>query len=222
MVCNIQAEALGLTRSALLSIHYHVIEIFLYEGAIDARDQPSENGTYPFARLHMLHECLEATRQCFTAFHSIPPSQLFDLPYTTLTFLGHAVVVLSKLSLLRTKDWDDARVQNVVDFSGTIGRLIQKIHDAKAVAKSAAERDGREFSPQNVPKMFRMLPDTLRKVEAVHEAMNAAQLRSSSQGPQSPSAEFVGAFTEDEFLTMSAQSFPDVFNDGFWQQYTWP
>lgn len=168
----------------------------------------------------MLSACLESIRLCLDVFHSIPTSQLFDIPYTTLTFLSHTIVVLSKLSLLRTKDWDHTSTQNVLSFAESMDRVIQKVNDAKALAENSVERD-KENSPFHmVPKLFLMLPDTLEKVKAVHEAMCVAQPSSSGETVLSPSAEFGGIFTEDDFLRMSGPSFSNFFIEDFWPHLT--
>ena len=212
--------ALGLTCSAVLFMHYYIVEIFLYEGAIDESDQPPRYGMYPFTRLHMLHACLESTRLCFDAFHSIPLSRLFDLPYTTWTSLGHAIVVLSKLSLLRTKDWDHAYMQNVLNFSECMDNLTRKLDNAKSLAESTMDRDGQILLPQDVPQLFSMLPGTLQRVKTVHEAMYAAQISASGEGLELHSVEVGGTFTDDDFLMPSATSFSDIFNEDFWQHFT--
>ena len=212
--------ALWLTCSAILFMHYYIVEIFLYERAIDERDQSPQYSAYPFTRLHMLHACLNSTRLCFDTFHAIPLSRLFDLPYTTWTSLGHAIVVLSKLSLLQTTDWDHEYVQNVLNFSECMDKLVQTLDNAKASAESTMERDGQNWLPQNVPQLFSMLPGTLQRVKAVHEAMHAAQISASGQGLELPSAESGEIFTDDEFLVSSATSFSYFFNEDFWQHFT--
>lgn len=193
----------------------------MYERAIDPKDEPSEYAAYPFARLQMLSACLESIKQCLDAFYSIPDARLFDTPYTTLTFLGHVLVVLSKLSLLQTKDWDPAYAQSVLNFAESMDKLTQKVKDAKALAESAMKRDNKNSLLQTVPKLFLMLPGTLQKVKVSHEAMYTAQTSSSSQRMQYPAAELDGTLMEDELLRMSASSFSDFFIEDFWQHLTW-
>lgn len=169
----------------------------------------------------MLSACLESIKLCLDVFHSIPHSRLFDIPYTTLTLLSHAIVVLSKLSLLRTKDWDHAYAQNILDFAKSMDRLKQKVNDAKALADNSTEEDKQNSFIPTIPRLFSMLPDTLQKVKVVHEAMYAAQISSLGPGLQLPFAELGGTFTEDDFLRISAPSFSNVFLDDFWQHLTW-
>jgi hypothetical protein len=203
-----RVEETVLTISATLAIHYHVVKIFLYESAVDSRDLQSEADAYSFARLHMLYGCLEAIRLSLEAFHSIPLLRVTALPYTTLNLLGHAIVVLSKLSSLRTNNWDDAHVKTVLDFSATVDQVIQKISDATQAQQS---------SDQRVPRIFTMLPGMLRRAQAVHEALNEAQPGPIDHELQASSAVFCDSLMEDAFLDTSAQPFLDIFNEDFWQ-----
>lgn len=159
----------------------------------------------------MLSACLESIKRCLNVFHSIPNSRLFSVPYTTLTLLSHAIVVLSKLSLHQTKDWDQEYAQNVLNFAESMDRLTQKVNDAKVMAGNPIEGDIETSSPQTVPKLFLMLPNLLQKIKVVHEAMYTAQINSSGQRLQSLSAEFGETLTEDEFVRMFAPSFSDFF-----------
>lgn len=170
----------------------------------------------------MLYACLESIKLCLDAFDSIPNRRLFGVPYTTLTFLSHAIVVLSKLSLLRTKDWDHNYVQNTLNFVESIDRLIQKVNDAKALAQKESDQDDRSSLLQNVPKLFSMLPDTLRRIKAAHEAMEATQMSPSNQRLRLSSAEFDEIFIEHGLSEMPTPAFFDPFIEDFWQHITWP
>lgn len=168
----------------------------------------------------MLSACLESIRLCLDVFHSASPSHLFDISYTTLTLLSHVIVVLSKLCLLRTKDWDHSYARGVLSFADAVDRLIQKVNDAKALAGSTIEGDSETPLLQTVPILFLKLPHILQKVRTVYDAMCAAQASSSSQEPQLPHTGFSGTFTEYELLAMSGSSFSDFFAEDFWQQFT--
>ena len=169
----------------------------------------------------MLSACIESIRLCLDAFHSIPLFRLFDLPYTTLTLLSHVLVVLSKLTLLQTKDWDHAHAENVLNFTESMDRMVKKVNDAKALAESTVEGHTESSSPRTVPKLFSMLPQTLKRVKDVHNAMYTAQISSASQTLQLPSADFGATFTENEFPGLSAPPFSDFFIEDFYQHLTW-
>lgn len=210
---------LKLTCLALLSLHLYIVKIFLYEKAIDEADEPPPYAMYRFARLHMLHACLDSARLCFDAFHSIPLATLFVLPYTTWTSLGHAIVVLSKLSLFRTKDWDHAYMRSVLDFSECMDRLTQTLDSARALAESTRERDARNSESQNVSQLFSMLLGTLQRVKAVHEAMYTAQMKASGESTELLFESSGGTLTDDEMLMPSATFFSDFFTDDYWQHF---
>lgn len=168
----------------------------------------------------MLSACAKSIRLCLDVFHSIPHSRLFDVSYTTLTLLGHALVVLSKLCLLQTKTWDHTYTQDVLDFAESMDELIQKVNDATALVENTVEGDNGGSVPQEFPKFFSMLPATLRKIKFAHASMYAAQMSSSSQILQQPSAESDGSFMEDHLLTVPGPSFSDFFIEDFWQHLT--
>lgn len=163
---------------ALLLMHYHLMEIFLYEPALNDNMDPLRYGTYPFARLNMLYACLNSTKRCFDTISSFPPSELFDLPHTIWTILGYAIVVLSRLSLLRAAGWDPEHVRSVIDISESMDSLLRRLDEAKAFAGTPSGEIGQNMESQNVPQLFMMLPSKLHMVKAAHEAMWAAQTKS--------------------------------------------
>lgn len=165
----------------------------------------------------MLEKCAEATRQCFDALQSTSHSLFFDIPYTSLNLMSHAIVILSKLTLLRTKSWHLSDMQNLPDFPSTMERVIENIHLARAAEHDMSAPSDTISFDGNVPKLFTMLPETLRKIASVHEAMHAAQLKSLDQGLPSPFTDFDLTYTWDDFLAIPAGPFPDMFDAEFWQ-----
>ena len=122
----------------------------------------------------------------------------------------------------KTKDWDHAHAQNVLDFTEAMDRMLQKVNDAKALAESTVEEHTEDSSLRTVPKLFAMLPQTLKKVKDVHNAMmHAAQISSASQTLPFPSADFGATFTGNEFPGLSAPPFSDFFIEDFYQHLTW-
>ena len=195
-------------------MHYYIIEIFLYETALHENIDPARYGTYPFGRLNMLYACLNSTKLCFDTFFSTPLSNLSDLPYTIWTLLGHAIVVLSKLSLFRTEGWDHAHLRRIIDVSECMDKLVQRFEEAKALAEAPL---GSNPLPRNVPQLFMMLPSTLQRVKTAHEAMYVAQTYQTSD---SPSADTAARLANDDFGVLPPNSFFDFLDEDFWQQCT--
>jgi hypothetical protein len=210
----------GPKQDALITLHRYSILIYTYEQALEPRTTSLATGSESFARLHTLHACLETTRLFLETYHAIPAAYLFEMSYMTLNLLARAIVVLSKLSMLVTTGWDRAHVQKVVSFSGNIDRLIQKIDDARADAAEETVQNDHDLLPKNVPRVFIMLPNTLQKVLAVHEAMSATVSRSFSQSSNTSSANTISISADEGFISASAQSYPDFFNEHLWQDLT--
>ncbi|OQV08214.1 Fungal specific transcription factor domain-containing protein [Cladophialophora immunda] len=205
-------------QNIVLLMHYYLMEIFLYEAALNDNMEPLRYGTYPFARLGMLCACLNSTKLCFDTISSFPLSELFDLPHTIWTILGHAIVVLSKLSLLRAAGWDPEYVRSVLDVSECMDVLVRRLDKAKALTGTPSEQVGQDLATRDVPQFFLMLPSKLQMVKAAHEARWPAQTNSTDPNSCLTSAETGVVLTDDNFPMSPMMDLFEFFDEDFWQQ----
>jgi hypothetical protein len=192
-------------------MHYYLIEISLYEAAMNEDIEPSQYGTYPFARLSLLHACLNSTKLLFDTFQVFPPSQVFDLPYTIWTLLEHAIVVLSRLSSFQTEGWDHGYVRSIFDFAGCMDRLTQRLDEATALAEATSGKIGHNSLPRAASRLFSGL-------KAAHQSKYATQAQ-----PSDPSSVFSAEPSsiplDDEFGLPPTPSFFEFLDESFWQPF---
>ncbi|KAL9106603.1 MAG: hypothetical protein Q9227_008386 [Pyrenula ochraceoflavens] len=205
---------------AVFLVHFYLVEIQLYGTALNEMIDPLQYGSYTFTRLNMLYACLNSTKLCLDAFHAIPLSEFFNLPYTVWSLLGHVLVVLSRLSLLRLEGWDHNYIRGVLDLSMCVDALARR-RDAAQLAVETSTAPSPSQRDQSKPFMF--LSGNLQKIKAAHEAKYAARAHEiTSQYGSNLScneAESDPAFPIDHFALPSA-SFLEFLDENFWQQFT--
>lgn len=193
-------------------MHYHSVEMSLYEIALNDEVASLRYGMYPFARLNMLYSCMNATRRYFDAVGSLSLAEWFDLPYTIWAAMGHAIVVLSKLCLINADGWDQAYVQTIIDFPTMIDTLAQKLDGAKVVAESSSEQIGPNVYTRDVSKSFAMFLATLHRCRAAHDKYMAQINRSVS----------LETTTEDSAKNLFVPdpiAFFEFLEEDFWNQF---
>jgi hypothetical protein len=105
------------------ALHYHNAEIHLYEHSI--HKAPSlDYGSYSLQRVDMLHSCLISCKSLFEVFLTVPSKEFLSLSMLTLGTVGHALASLFKLSLLQIPGWDAKHVQQTLDISSLLDKLI--------------------------------------------------------------------------------------------------
>lgn len=210
-----------LTKLAILLMHFYMVEIFLYETALNDNIEPLRYGTNPFARLNMLYACLNSTKLFFDTVNSFPVSEFFSLPYTIWTYLGHTLSVLSRLSLLRVEGWDQNYVRSVLDISECLDNLASRLDEAKAAVETLSGQISHNSLARDVPQPFLMLSSNLQRVKAAHEAKYTAQTTNESdQSPDLSCAELIVMSTDDELVVPPTTSFFEFLDENFWQQFT--
>lgn len=170
-----------------------------------------QDGMYPSTSLSLLHACLNSSKLCLDTLYLLPLSTLVDLPYTSWTLLGHAIVVLSKLSLLQAEGWDEKHVQNVLDFPGCMDRLARRFEEAKALAGTKPGYVNHNVLPRHAPQLLLKLPSTLQRVKVAHEAMRVRKTTATSQTPE-PSP----MLSSDDFDVPLDTSFFEFLDEDYW------
>jgi hypothetical protein len=166
----------------------------------------------------MLYACLNSTKLCFETAYTIPDFEWFDLPYAVWALLGHAIVVLSRLSLLKADGWDQEYVRKTIDFSATMDKLMRHLDAAKELAESHSWYQ----LPRVVPQLYLTFMEKLRRIKAAHEAKYKAQHANIIPRVTTiPSpAQTIMMPTDDEIGMQCSPFFCDFLNDDFWDQFT--
>lgn len=106
---------------ALILMQNWAVEICLHEvGLLDLQHSDHE-----LWRLESLHECLMAVKTYLSVFDSFSACQW--LPMVAWKQVAHALIVLSKLSLIEAAGWDLNEVRRVLDIPDVLDNIIHKL-----------------------------------------------------------------------------------------------
>lgn len=205
---------------AVLSIHYYTVEVFLYEIALSDTIETERYGTYPFARLNMLYACLNSVRLLFDQVQAISASEWYNIPYTTWTVVGHAIVVLSRLSLCKAEGWNKDYNRGIVDFATMVDALIQKFEVDRDSITSEGEEPRINLPEGGVPpQVFLMISTKLRHIKDAQEAKYAAQIEDLGETSGSFCPNLTTTFMADELGLPPSTALFDFFDENFWPQF---
>lgn len=190
--------------------------MFLYEIALNNTIETECYGAYPFAQLNMLYACLKSVRLLFDQVHAISSSEWYDIPYTTWAVVGHAIVVLSRLSLCKVEGWNKEYNRSIIDFSVVVDALAQKFEVQRSSITGEREETGTDPSHQAAPpQIFLMVSNKLRLMKAAQEAKYAAQINDFGQTSGTPGLNPATKFVDDELGMPPSTSFFDLLDDSF-------
>lgn len=167
----------------------------------------------------MLHACLKSVRLLFEQVLAISASEWYDIPYITWALVGHAIVVLSRLSLCKAAGWDEERESSILDFSAMVDALAQKFELGQNIITDEQETRGTGVSQRvALPQIFSVVSSKLQHIKAAQEAKFAAQMDSSDQNPNPYDADpSTYALDDASFMPLSTPFF-DFLDENFWQQ----
>ncbi|OAL38891.1 hypothetical protein AYO20_01642 [Fonsecaea nubica] len=215
---------LDIAQSVLLLMHYHAVETFLCEIALDENVPASRYGSFSTTRLDLLFACLSSAKNFFELFHSLPSSIYFDLPYCIFTIVSHLFVDLSKLSLCQHEGWDQNYVATCLNFGDVMDHLSKKTEEASEFLQtnqSAADATSLQNTlPRCVPLIWLTVPAKIQDIKAVHEARRAEQSRKAQPesqdcdvGVELPGLPLESALLPDTF------SFFEYLDEPLWQNW---
>ena len=115
---------------ASLRLHYHIVEIHLYEiGLSEAHS--SSYGTHALGRLEIIYSCLTALKSFFEAYVAIPIHSYYNLPLSQWTQFAYSIIVLSKLTFLQEDFWDASFTQQTVDILEILDQAAVRLEQAE-------------------------------------------------------------------------------------------
>ncbi|KAB8231349.1 fungal specific transcription factor domain-containing protein [Aspergillus alliaceus] len=156
----------------ILLLHYHTLEIILYKIALADGQSDIQFGDHPMTQLDLLVRCLESTRSFFSCIFSLE-SRLFPIfPYTFWCQVGHAIIVLSRLSLYDSEKghWDRDYVRNTIDYNDTVDQLAGKLDEARLLIEEQATPSDRV----QLPEIFTLIPIRVRMLKEAYQRRQEA------------------------------------------------
>ncbi|KAF2865948.1 hypothetical protein BDV95DRAFT_585460 [Massariosphaeria phaeospora] len=156
-----QTLHLDLVEFPLLQISYQTLNLYLYKTALDDRLFPASTAsTTILLRTHLLTSCLSSITTLISHFFSLPHQTLFSLPYVIWGQLGHAMLILSRLSDVQHGTWNRSYVAGVMDPKETSRRLARRLEEVMTLG--LAEKPAR-----CLPGIFGQLVVRLRELGGV-------------------------------------------------------
>ncbi|KAJ5777657.1 hypothetical protein N7520_000903 [Penicillium odoratum] len=174
----------GVPYSALLSMHYHMVEIIIYRVSLGDNFSEFQPGDYSMTRLDLLFRCLEAVKSFFFDLHSVPSEYFPFFPFTVWCQSGLAMVTLSRLILFQGEKigWDRTYVRSVIDLDQTADNLARKMKDGQALL-SRVNQNSQYLEP---PEIIERVVSRMQIMKAVHRKRLEAQERANPQAPLEP------------------------------------
>jgi hypothetical protein len=182
------------------------LELLLYRIALNDELPDARYGDHPLTRLEMLFSCLESTRSFFDTFLSLQSTVYPIVPYTFWTQFGHALVILSMLSLYHSGkgDWDQDYVNSTIDFYETVDMLSKKFEQARLSAEQEQQQHGKAAE---IPEIFTRLPSRIRLMKEAHRRRQVAQSQHAMQlAPTSTSHELMPGMNIDDIFLLGPMS----------------
>jgi hypothetical protein len=113
----------------------------LYEPAIHMRPSSSSHDLQESThRTEVLSSCLQAAKDFFAAYASIPLDILGAMPLVATAYLAFAMVTSSRLLLLDDSDWEESLTRLNFDFATTCKNLGDRFEQADRLALSLGRR----------------------------------------------------------------------------------
>ncbi|KAF2687514.1 hypothetical protein K458DRAFT_415743 [Lentithecium fluviatile CBS 122367] len=151
---TLRALPLELAQTSLLQISYQSLNLYLHKIALDDRLFPT---TYTMLRTNLLASSLSAIESLVSLFFSISPQTILTMPYPTWAQIGHAMLVLHRLSEVQHGTWDRAYVSSVLDPRETFRRVARRLEEVMTLGMA-------ESPPRHLPEIFTMLVARLKEL----------------------------------------------------------
>lgn len=188
----------------LLSMQHHAANIFVYEiGLYSPLWKDSLDITLSH-RTSIMWSCLQATESFFQSFLAVSPHHIMTLPYSIWAQLAHALLILSRLSLLQVKGWDNDLVKQEVSFCTILDQITEKLECI--VPLSPAGHDSR----------FVRTCVKLRLIKRWFQEQNPVETEVSTGSMQSPDKTSPGGHTYSDMLQADLTN--NRLDGDFWEE----
>ncbi|KAI9739999.1 MAG: hypothetical protein M1818_005055 [Claussenomyces sp. TS43310] len=151
-----------LRHNTSILMHYSIAEIQLYDICFSLPFDPN----LPLQRTELLYASQASAAAFLDAFYSIPLERYFMLTLINLGQVFQVLTSISKLCLFEGEDLDLAQMRALVDLSGVIERLCQRMEHATALYDSGGDTStwalcGKKLRQMNSWYEARLLEDSI-------------------------------------------------------------
>lgn len=153
---------------AFLLMHYHALELRLYEIALDSDSSTWGYENCPVTRLNILYSCLVSAKAFFDAFSSIQLPDFFKIPYPVYASFLHALGVLSRLLLYSDDNWDREYARSIIDFPTAIEISVGKLEEVVKTYGNASSL------PYRIPAAYARVVPRVTIMKQIHELRRTA------------------------------------------------
>lgn len=137
-----------LRQDKLLVLHGYNVELSIHEAALSKTLDPA------FDRLESLWAALQAVKNWFNLFLSIPPARYVGVPMGVCAQFAHFLVALSRLSTFEHPHWDLKLVKETCSLSIILDRVIDKFARVQADANLGYNsQEDSDFFSSNVRRI---------------------------------------------------------------------
>jgi hypothetical protein len=189
----------------ILLLHYHSVEVNIYELGLSMPTPLASCHGHEFQRLETLHSSLQAVNAFFDNFLALPLHLARSLSFFTYVQIAPSMVLLHKLSTFESQDWNLDYVRETLNFGNIIDQLIGwfgRVQNMERVEQSSVEETEDIFS-----RTLRHLS----RVKALHDQKTASSLL----GPE------IITTVPDADITMIGVSM-DFLNDAWLEEMLGP
>lgn len=108
-------------------------------------------------RTNLLTSSLSAIESLASLFFSLAPQTILAMPYPTWAQIGHAMLILHRLSEVQHGTWDRAYVSSVLDPRETFRKVARRLEEVMTLGMA-------ESPPRHLPEIFTMLVARLKEL----------------------------------------------------------
>ena len=186
-------------------LHFHTAEIYLYEVAIFGPSHLCKIADSPLQRVEILYACLYSIKAFHEVLDTIPTESFFDYPVTTWMQSTHAVVNLSKMSMLEVEGWEPSQIREVIDLSRLLDKLSARFRNARAIGILPTELT------EDDPDIFSRFA---RRLLGIKEKFDLKVAASKNVALPTPAANAEASMVED---AGAMPMLPSLDDEAFWQ-----
>lgn len=181
-------------------MHYHSVELSLYEIGFSRSPLLSSASDMGFQRLEILCQLITATKNWIGAFFTISPSLFYDLSIVTFTQVAHLLIIIHKLATFESPEWDLEQARNMISFPDTVRQFkhwFELVRSSVDVDESTA-LDGQHLFSRTAKKFDKLLAWYDAKIAV--DAMGP-EISSRSDGDTALTGEQIDEYLDEAFLS---------------------
>lgn len=149
---------------ALLLISFEMLRLYFYKIGLDdglfhtSLSNPSP--TFTTLHNHLLVSCVDAIKMIFNLFLQLPIQTIFALPYSTWGQIGHATLMLWRLSEAKNDMWDPTYLYSMVNMREMYKKLAYRLEEVR-------NHGARQTPTRSLPEVFNQMAAKMKDLGEV-------------------------------------------------------